>query len=326
MAKRVRVAVTGAAGQIGYALLFRIASGEMFGKDTQVDLNLLELEKALPALGGVVMELDDCAFPLLKSITTTSDVNVAFKDIDWALLVGSVPRKEGMERGDLLKINGGVFIEQGKSLSANAKPTAKVLVVGNPCNTNAWIAKSVCKNIPAKNFFAMTMLDQNRAVAQLAQKAKVDVTDVKRVGIWGNHSATQYPDFYNALIKGKPALDVIADEPWLQNAFIETVQKRGAAIIKARGLSSAASAANAVVDTVRGIIHPTLSGEFFSAAVSSDGSYGIPEGIMFGFPLKSNGETWEIVQGLKHSDFAKSKIDATLKELLSEKEAVAGLI
>jgi malate dehydrogenase len=326
MAKRVRVAVTGAAGQIGYALLFRIASGDMFGKDTQIDLNLLELEKALPALGGVVMELDDCAFPLLKSITTTSDVNVAFKDIDWALLVGSVPRKEGMERGDLLKINGGVFIEQGKALSTNAKPTAKVLVVGNPCNTNAWIAKSVCKNIPAKNFFAMTMLDQNRAVAQLAQKAKVDVTDVKRVGIWGNHSATQYPDFYNALVKGKPALEVISDENWLQTTFIETVQKRGAAIIKARGLSSAASAANAVVDTVRGIIHPTLSGEFFSAAVSSDGSYGIPEGIMFGFPLKSNGETWEIVQGLKHNDFAKAKIEATLQELLSEKEAVKGLI
>jgi malate dehydrogenase len=307
-------------------LLFRIAAGEMFGPDTQIDLNLLELEKALPALGGVVMELEDCAFPLLKSVTTTSDVNVAFKDIDWALLVGSVPRKEGMERGDLLKINGGVFIEQGKAISNNAKPTAKVLVVGNPCNTNAWIAKGVCKNLPAKNFFAMTMLDQNRATAQLAQKAGVAVTDVKNVGIWGNHSATQYPDFYHATVAGKPATTAISDEQWLKGAFIETVQKRGAAIIKARGLSSAASAANAIVDTVSSIITPTPAGEFFSAAVSSDGSYGVPEGIMFGFPLRSNGTTWEIVQGLTHNEFAQGKIQTTLSELLSEKEAVQNLI
>ena len=326
MSKRVKVAVTGAAGQIGYALLFRIASGEMFGKDTEVDLSLLELEKALPALQGVVMELDDCAFPLLKSVSATSDVNVAFKDIDWALLVGSVPRKEGMERGDLLKINGGVFIEQGKALSNNAKPTCKVLVVGNPCNTNCYIAKSVCKNIPAKNFFAMTMLDQNRALTQLAQKAGAPVTAVKRLGIWGNHSATQYPDFYNATINGKPATDAISDHAWLQGAFIETVQKRGAAIIKARGLSSAASAANAVIDTVRGIITPTPGGEFFSAAVSSDGSYGVPQGIMFGFPLRSNGSEWEVVQGLNINDFAKGKIMVTLDELLSEQDAVKGLI
>lgn len=326
MHKRIKVAVTGAAGQIGYALLFRIAAGEMFGKDTEIDLSLLELEKALPALGGVVMELDDCAFPLLKSVSISSDANVAFKDIDWALLVGSVPRKEGMERGDLLKINGGVFIEQGKALSNNAKPTAKVLVVGNPCNTNAWIAKSVCKNIPPQNFFAMTMLDQNRALTQLAQKAGVSVHEVKKVAIWGNHSATQYPDFYHATIQGKPATEAITDSAWLQGAFIETVQKRGAAVIKARGLSSAASAANAVVDTVRGIVNPTLAGEFFSVAVSSDGSYGIPEGTMFGFPIRSNGSTWEIVQGLKHNDFATAKIQSTLQELLSEKEAVAGLV
>ncbi len=326
MAKRIKVAVTGAAGQIGYALLFRIAAGEMFGKDTEVDLSLLELEKALPALGGVAMELDDCAFPLLKSISMSSDPNAAFKDIDWALLVGSVPRKEGMERGDLLKINGGVFIEQGKALSNNAKPSAKVLVVGNPCNTNAWIAKGVCTNIPAKNFFAMTMLDQNRAVTQLAQKAGASVSDVKRLGIWGNHSATQYPDFYNATIKGRPAVEAITDSTWLQGAFIETVQKRGAAIIKARGLSSAASAANAVVDTVKAITTPTPQGEFFSAAVSSDGSYGVPEGIMFGFPLRSNGSSWEIVQGLSHNDFGKAKVAATLQELLGEKEAVQGLI
>lgn len=326
MSQKIKVAVTGAAGQIGYALLFRIASGAMFGKDTLIDLSLLELEKALPALGGVVMELEDCAFPLLNSISISSDPKEAFKDIDWALLVGSVPRKEGMERGDLLKINGGVFIEQGKALSAAAKPGCKVLVVGNPCNTNAWIAKSSAKNIPPKNFFAMTMLDQNRATTQLAQKAGVPTTAVKSVGIWGNHSATQYPDFYHASINGKASADVISDEAWLKGAFIETVQKRGAAIIKARGLSSAASAANAIVDTVKALTTPTPAGEFFSAAVSSDGSYGVPAGIMFGFPLRSNGQDWEIIQGLRHNEFAQTKIKATLDELLSEKQAVEGLV
>jgi malate dehydrogenase len=326
MSKRVKVAITGAAGQIGYALLFRIAAGEMFGKDTEVDLSLLELEKALPALGGVVMELEDCAFDLLKSVTMSSDARVAFKDADWALLVGSVPRKEGMERGDLLKINGGVFIDQGKALSEAAKPSCKVLVVGNPCNTNAWIAKSVCKNIPAKNFFAMTMLDQNRGSAQLAQKAGVSVADVQKLAIWGNHSATQFPDFHAATIKGKPAAEVITDQAWLQTTFIETVQKRGAAIIKARGLSSAASAANAIIDTVKAIRTPTAPGEFFSAAVSSDGSYGVPEGIMFGFPLVSRSDAWEIVQGIAINEFAKNKIQITLQELLGEKEAVQGLI
>lgn len=326
MANRVKVAITGAAGQIGYALLFRIASGEMFGKGTAIELSLLELEKALPALSGVVMELDDCAFPLLKSVMISSDPKVAFKDIDWALLVGSVPRKEGMERNDLLKINGGVFIEQGKALNAVAKPTTKVLVVGNPCNTNAWIAKASCPNIPAKNFFAMTMLDQNRAITQLAQKAKVDVASISRVGIWGNHSATQYPDFYNAHINGKPATASINDEQWLQTTFIETVQKRGAAIIKARGLSSAASAANAVIDTVKGIITPTASGNFFSAAVSSDGSYGVPQGVMFGYPLTSDGKDWKVVQGLQHNAFAAGKIKATLDELLLEKSMVENLV
>jgi malate dehydrogenase len=326
MSKRVKVAITGAAGQIGYALLFRIAAGEMFGSDVQVDLSLLELEKALPALAGVVMELDDCAFPLLNSVSISSDPNVAFKDIDWALLVGSVPRKEGMERGDLLKINGGVFTIQGHALSNNAKPGCKVLVVGNPCNTNAFIAKSVCKNIAAKNFFAMTMLDENRALTQLAQKAGVPVDAVKNVAIWGNHSATQYPDFYNATISGRPATDVIKDDAWLKGAFIETVQKRGAAIIKARGLSSAASAANAVIDTVQSIVTPTPAGEFFSAAVSSDGSYGVEPGIMFGFPLRSDGSGYTIVQGLKHNEFAQGKIKATLDELLSEKVAVKELV
>ncbi len=322
MSKQITVAVTGAAGHIGYALLFRIAAGEMFGKGTRVDLRLLELESALPALQGIVMELDDCAFPLLNSVTTTSDPRAAFKSADFALLVGSVPRKEGMERGDLLKINGGVFIEQGKALSQAARPTCKILVVGNPCNTNAYIAKTVCKNIPAKNFFAMTMLDQNRAVAQLAQKASVAVASVGRMAIWGNHSATQYPDFYNAVINGRPVPEIITDRAWLEGAFIATVQKRGAAIIKARGLSSAASAANAVVDTVRNIMTPTPAGSFFSAAVASDGSYGVPQGIMFGFPLRSNGQDWEIVQGLNHNDFAKAMIKITLDELLSEKQAV----
>ncbi|MBF0571190.1 MAG: malate dehydrogenase [Candidatus Omnitrophica bacterium] len=326
MSKCVKVAVTGAAGQIGYSLLFRIAAGEMFGRDTQVDLSLLELEKALPSLQGVVMELEDCAFPLLRGVSMYSDPGAAFKDIDWALLVGSVPRKEGMERKDLLKINGGVFTTQGRALSNNAKPDCKVLVVGNPCNTNAFIAKSVCKNIPAKNFFAMTMLDGNRAAAQLAHKARVAVDQVKNVAVWGNHSATQYPDFYNATISGRPVIEVIKDEEWLKGPFIETVQKRGAAIIKARGLSSAASASQAVIDTVRNIITPTPVGEFFSAAVSSDGSYGVEPGIMFGFPLRSNGRDADIVQGLKHNEFAQTKIKATLDELLTEKEAVAQII
>ncbi|OGX26534.1 MAG: malate dehydrogenase [Omnitrophica WOR_2 bacterium RIFCSPHIGHO2_01_FULL_48_9] len=324
--KSVRVAVTGAAGQIGYALLFRIAAGEMFGKDTTVHLNLLELEAALPALKGAVMELEDCAFPLLQSVTVTASLPEAFKDIDWALLVGSVPRKAGMERGDLLKINGKIFIEQGRALEAVAKPTCRVLVVGNPCNTNSYIAKTTVKNIPAKNFFAMTMLDQNRAAAQLAQKAKVDIGQIKNLAIWGNHSATQYPDFYHATIGGQPVSQVIRDAVWLKTEFISIVQKRGAEIIKARGLSSAGSAANAVIDTVHNLITLTPSGEFFSVAVSSDGSYGIPAGTMFSFPIRSNGQDWSIVQGMEHGSFAKEKIDLTLKELLSEKEDVKSLL
>ncbi|MBS1983377.1 MAG: malate dehydrogenase [Bdellovibrionales bacterium] len=324
--KNVRVAVTGAAGQIGYALLFRIASGQMFGADTDVHLQLLELEAALPALNGVKMELDDCAFPLLKSVTCTADMNVAFKDIDWALLVGSVPRKDGMERADLLKINGGIFIKQGQALAANAKKDCRVLVVGNPCNTNAFICKSAAKGLDPRNFFAMTMLDENRAVTQLAQKAGCDVTDVKKLAIWGNHSPTMYPDFYNATIKGRKATEVITDEAWLKTTFCETVGKRGAAIIKARGLSSAASAANAAVDTVRNLVTPTPAGTVFSAAVSSDGSYGIPEGMMFSFPLTSDGKSWKIVQNLEIAPFSKEKIAATLKELQEEKDAVKGLL
>lgn len=324
--KSARVAVTGAAGQIGYSLLFRIASGEMLGADTEIHLSLLEVAPALPALEGVKMELDDCAFPLLKSITTSSDPEVAFKDADWALLVGSVPRKAGMERGDLLKINGGIFVGQGQALDKVASENCKVLVVGNPCNTNALIAKSSCKRLSSKNFFAMTMLDQRRAYSQLAEKAGVHSTDVKNVAIWGNHSATQYPDFFNATISGKPATEVITDHDWLKGGFLSTVQQRGAAIIKARGLSSAASAANAAIETIKGLANPTPAGEYFSVAVESDGSYGIPEGMMFGFPVKSDGNNWEIVQGLELNDFSKEKIGLTLKELLEEKEAVQELL
>lgn len=324
--RKIKVAVTGAAGQIGYALLFRIASGEVFGPQTRINLGLLELEAALPSLKGVCMELEDCAFPLLDSVVQTASPETAFKDADWALLVGSVPRKAGMERGDLLKINGGIFTVQGKSLSDCAKPTCKVFVVGNPCNTNAYIAKASAPNISSRNFFAMTMLDQNRACAQLAQKAGAKIEEVKNVAIWGNHSATQFPDFYHATIAGRPVVQRISDEPWLKTTFIETVQKRGAEVIKARGLSSAGSAANAVVDTIKRLTTPTPAGDFFSVAVPSDGSYGIEEGVIFGYPVRSNGTDWEIVQGLKHDAFAQEKIDLTRKELLSEKEAVQSLV
>ncbi len=324
--RNIKVAVTGAAGQIGYALLFRIASGEVFGPQTRINLGLLELEAALPSLKGVCMELEDCAFPLLDSVVQTASPDVAFKDADWALLVGSVPRKAGMERGDLLKINGGIFTVQGKAISDRAKPACKVFVVGNPCNTNAYIAKASAPNISPRNFFAMTMLDQNRACAQLAQKAGAKIEEVKNVAIWGNHSATQFPDFYHATIAGRSVVQRISDEQWLQATFIETVQKRGAEVIKARGLSSAGSAANAVVDTIKRLTTPTPAGEFFSAAVPSDGSYGIEEGLIFGYPLRSNGTDWEIVQGLKHNAFAQEKIDLTRKELLSEREAVQSLV
>ena len=326
MPKSINVAITGAAGQIGYALVFRIASGQMFGPDTRVNLSLLELESALPALKGVVMELEDCAFPLLGSVRISANPNDAFKDVDWALLVGSVPRKQGMERSDLLKINGQIFITQGKALSDNAKPSCKVLVVGNPCNTNAYIAKQSCPNIPPHHFFAMTMLDQNRAYAQLAQKAGVSINQIGNLAIWGNHSTTQYPDFYHATISGKPVLDIIKDEKWLQTSFLEIVQKRGAAIIQARGASSAASAANAITDTVRGIVSPTPKGAFFSVAVHSDGSYGINKGLIFGYPIRSDGNKWEIVQKLEHKDFSLQKIKATHEELQQERDAVRQIL
>lgn len=324
--KSVRIAVTGAAGNIGYCMLFRIASGEMFGKDTEVHFNLLEITPAMNALSGVVMELEDCAFPLLKSITATDDPNVAFKDVDWALLVGSFPRKAGMERSDLLKVNGKIFTTQGKAISDNAKPDCKVLVVGNPCNTNCYIAKASAPNIPEKNFFAMMMLDQSRAYSQIAQKAGINVTEISHLITWGNHSSTQYPDFYHAKINGKKLTEVITDEKWLQEDFMKKVQKRGAEIIQARGISSAASAANAIIQTVVNLTTPTKEGEYFSVAVPSDGSYGVEKGLMFGFPVRSDGENWEIVQGIEHNEFGKEKFETTYKELLSEKEAVKDLV
>lgn len=318
--KQVKVAVTGAAGSIGYSLLFRIASGEMFGDDTEIHLNMLEINATLDKLEGVKMEIQDCAFPLLKSLVATSDPDIAFKDVDWALLIGSMPRKAGMERSELLKINGSIFTAQGKSLSENAKTNCKVLVVGNPCNTNAYIAKAAAKKLEPKNFFALTMLDQNRAAAQLALKAGVDVSKVKNIAIWGNHSSTQYPDFFNAVIAGEKAEEVISDGDWLRGEFIETVQKRGAAIIKARGMSSAASAANAVVDTVKKLTTPTITGEFFSVGVCSEGSYSVNKDIIFSYPVRSDGADWEVFQGLDLTDFAKEKIHITKKELLLEIE------
>jgi len=325
----VRVAVTGAAGQIGYALLFRIASGAAFGPETRVALQLLELEVALPALEGVRMELEDCAFPLLDDVVTTSDTEAAFRRANWALLVGAVPRREGMERKDLLSINGGIFTGQGEAIARNASDACRVLVVGNPCNTNALIGSTAAARhgMSRDRWFAMTMLDQSRGRSQLAAKAGVHVEEVRDLAIWGNHSSTQFPDAWHATIGGRPAPEVIADEDWLRGQFIADVQQRGAAIIKARGQSSAASAANAVIDTVRNVARP--SGEQFSAAVAAptSGVYDIPEGLVFGFPLRATAPgSVEIVQGINHDDFARSKLIATTKELLEERAAVEDLL
>lgn len=322
----IKVAVTGAAGQIGYSLLFRIASGSMFGPDQPVELHLIEIPQALDPLQGVVMELQDCAFPLLKKVVPTADLNEGFRDVNWALLVGSVPRKQGMERKDLLGINGKIFIGQGQAIEKNAASDVRILVVGNPCNTNCLIAMNNARSIPSNRWFAMTRLDENRAKTQLALKAGVDVTAVTNLAIWGNHSATQYPDFYNAQINGKPATSVITDEAWLKDTFISTVQQRGAAIIKARGASSAASAANGVVDTVRSLTTPTTEGDWTSVAVCSDGSYGVEKGIISSFPVRTNGREWEIVQGVPVNAFSQSRIDATVNELKEEKSLVADLI
>lgn len=323
--KRVKVAVTGAAGQIGYAILFRIASGQMLGMETEVELQLLELEQALPALKGVAMELEDCAFPLLKNIVLTSDLNTAFKDANYVVCVGSVPRKDGMERADLLKINGGIFTAQAKAVEKSAASDVKVFVVGNPCNTNALIAMNNAKGIPSDRFFAMTTLDENRAKAQLALKAQTDVSAVKNLTIWGNHSATQYPDFFNATINGKHVTDVISDLEWLKGDFIKTVQQRGAAIIKARGLSSAASAANAAIDGIRHLVTETPSGETYSMCLASNGEYGVDKGLIFSFPCRTEGGKIKIVEGIKHNEFGQEKFKLTLDELRSERDAVKSL-
>jgi malate dehydrogenase len=322
----IHVTVTGAAGQIGYSLLFRIGSGDLFGADQPVVLHLLEIEPALKALDGVVMELDDCAFPLLAGIIPTADLKTAFDGTSFALLVGSIPRKAGMERGDLLNINGGIFKPQGKAINDHAAADVRVLVVGNPCNTNCLIARSNAPDVPADRWFAMTRLDQNRAAIQLAKKAGAPVADVSNVAIWGNHSATQFPDFANAKIAGTPVPEVITDTEWLQNGFLEIVQNRGAAVIDARGLSSAASAANAAIDSVRSIVNPTPTGDFVSLAVASSGEYGAPEGLQFGFPIATDGTTWHVVEGLEHDDFAKGKIAATTDELEAERREVGELL
>lgn len=324
--KIVKVAITGAAGQIGYAILFRIASGQMFGADTQVELHLLELEAAMPALAGVVMELEDCAFPLLKKVVCTTDVNDAMRDVNWAVLVGAVPRKKGMERKDLLKINGGIFGPIGKALNAHAASDVQVLVVGNPCNTNCLITMNNAPDIPNDRFYAMTALDELRAKAQLAQRADVPVASVTKMTIWGNHSATQFPDFYNAHIDGKPAIDVIHDLAWLQGDFISTVQQRGADIIKARGASSAASAANAAITSVFNVVHDTPLGEWFSLARCSQGEYGVDEGLIFSYPCRVENGKLFVVEDVAFSDeFSKEKFNATLIELREERDAVKEL-
>ena len=321
----VRIAVTGAAGQIGYSLLFRIASGAVLGPDQPVSLQLLEITPALGALEGVAMELDDCAFPLLSSIVKTDDPDVAFGDADIAFLVGSMPRKEGMERSDLLAANGAIFTTQGQALSRSASRDVKVLVVGNPANTNSLIAMNNAADLDPRQFTAMTRLDHNLAMAQLAAKTGTTVNDVKNMTIWGNHSATQYPDLFHAEVGGRNAAEAVNDQAWLEGEFIPTVQQRGAAIIKARGLSSAASAANAAIDHVHDWVAGTPEGDWVSMAVPSDGSYGVPEGLMSSFPCVCKDGKWEIVQGLEIDDFSRARIDASAAELADERDAVKEL-
>jgi malate dehydrogenase len=322
----IRVTVTGAAGQICYSLLFRIAAGELLGPEQPVALQLLEIEPAMKALEGVVMELDDCAFPLLAGIEATSDMPQAFEGTSIALLVGSVPRKAGMERKDLLGINGSIFKPQGRAIAEHAASDVRVLVVGNPCNTNCLIARSNAPEVPAERWFAMTRLDENRAKSQLARRSGTPVAAVTNLAIWGNHSSTQFPDFSHARIEGKPAAEVIHDEEWLRGEFITTVQKRGAAIIDARGLSSAASAASAAIDSIVSIRTTTEPGDWTSLAVVSRGEYGVPEGLQFGFPVRSGATSWEVVEGLEHDDFAKERIALTTRELEEERADVAELL
>jgi malate dehydrogenase len=321
----VRVAVTGAAGQIGYSLLFRIASGQMLGEDQPVILQLLDITPAMDALKGVAMELEDCAFPLLSDIVRTDDPNEAFGDISYALLVGARPRSKGMERKDLLEANGGIFKPQGKALSDNAASDVKILVVGNPANTNALIAMNNAPNIPNERFTAMTRLDHNRAIAQVAAKTGTTVSDITKMTIWGNHSATQYPDLFHAEVKGQNAAALVNDQAWLENDFIPTVQQRGAAIIEARGLSSAASAANAAVDHMRTWALGSAKGDWVSMAIPSDGSYGVAEGIISSFPVTCANGKYEIVQGLDIDDFSRGRIDASVAELVEERDGVKEL-
>lgn len=320
----VRVAVTGAAGQIGYALLFRIAAGDMLGADQPVILHLLEITPALPALEGVVMELNDCAFPTLHGVVATDDPNVAFKDVDYALLVGARPRGPGMERKDLLEANGAIFAPQGKAINAHAKSDVRVLVVGNPANTNALIAQQNAPDLDPGRFTAMVRLDHNRAISQLAEKTGALNTDIAKVTIWGNHSSTQYPDIHQTTVKGKPALSLV-DQAWYSDTFIPLVQQRGAAIIKARGASSAASAASAAIDHMRDWTHGTADGDWVSMGIPSDGSYGVKPGVIFGYPVTIKDGKYEIVKGLDINDFSKARIDATEKELREERAAVEQL-
>jgi malate dehydrogenase len=321
-----QVTVTGAAGNIGYSLLFRLASGELFGQDQPVTLRLLEIEPAMKALDGVVMELDDCAYPLLTDVVATSDLKTAFDGTSYVFLVGSIPRKAGMERKDLLGVNGGIFKPQGRAIAEHAASDVRILVVGNPCNTNCLIARSNAREVPVERWFAMTRLDENRAKTQLAKRANRPVAEVTNLAVWGNHSSTQFPDFENALIDGTPAPEFIGDDGWLRGAFLETVQKRGAQIIDARGLSSAASAANAAIDSMRSILTPTKSGDWNSLAVASRGEYGIPEGLQFGYPVFTDGKSWKVVEGIEHSEFAKARIAATAEELVAERSDVEELL
>jgi len=321
----VHVTVTGAAGQIGYALVHRIASGQLLGNDQPVVLRLLEIEPAMTSLEGVVMELEDGAHPLLEGIEATSNLDQAFDGTSWALLVGSIPRKAGMERGDLLSVNGGIFKPQGQAINAHAADDVRVLVVGNPCNTNCLIARSNAPDVPSDRWFAMTRLDENRAKTQLARKAGVPVREVTNLAIWGNHSATQFPDFENAKINGKLVPEVIGDDVWLQGDFLEMVQKRGAAVIDKRGASSAASAAHAAIGSVNSVIEKTPKGDWHSLAVASRGEYGTPEGLQFGFPVRSDGTSWEVVEGLEHDAFAKEKVRITSEELIDERREVESL-
>ena len=327
MTTPVHVTITGAAGQIGYQLLFRIASGQLLGPEAPIVLRLLEIEPAMKALEGVVMELDDCAYPLLTDVESTSDLGHAFTNTSWALLVGSVPRKAGMERSDLLSVNGGIFKPQGQAIAANAASDVRILVVGNPCNTNCLIARSNAAEIPADRWFAMTRLDQNRAESQIAKKVGTGVAGVKNLAIWGNHSSTQFPDFSNATVDGRSVVSAVNDDAWLRGDFLTTVQKRGAAVLEARGASSAASAANAAIDTVVSLTTPTPDDDCVSVAVSSDGeTYDIPAGLTFGFPVQADGKgAWKVKSGFTLDEFAKEKIKITTDELLGERDDVAKL-